>query len=277
MRGNSPSRLQFVVSGKFLGLLMIAASLLGGGYYWYTQQLEVQRRFRTPPYFINRSPAVIRLCNHCMDLDKLKPRADWNIGAPSEIPATEQRWFLAVEDPPLPVGVAGVLMLPVHPALGDNPALGFDRTQVLLLLFQSLQRMPDLTQPPPSLAPVQPPPPSPPPADTPAQSPYLGIWKNEDSETRSVTKFSVAVEQGKLAVHAWGKCFPTDCDWKEAEASPTDGGLSVVWSFGFTTRTWKLSPESDDRLKLSEHAHYTDSRTDRDETSFFVRSPEGQQ
>src|ERR1039457_7597947 len=83
MRGNSPSRVQVVVSGKFLGLLMIAASLLGGGYYWHTQQLEVQRRFRTPPYFIKRSPAVIRLCNHCMDLDKLKPRADWNIGAPS--------------------------------------------------------------------------------------------------------------------------------------------------------------------------------------------------
>ena len=147
MSGVSPlPRVQFVVSGKFLILLLIAGALLGGGYYWYTQQQEPQKRFRTPPYFVNRGPAVFRLCQHCLGLDRLTPKTEWGVGAPAEIPATEQRWFLAVEDPPLPVEISGVLMLPVYPAQGDNPALGFDRTRVWLVLFQSLQRMPELTQ-----------------------------------------------------------------------------------------------------------------------------------
>jgi hypothetical protein len=87
----------------------------------------------------------------------------------------------------------------------------------------------------------------------------------------------VSQDLNKLAVHAWGKCFPHDCDWKEAAANVTDDGLSVPWDFGSITKTWKFSLESVGRLKLSEHSHYADSRTDRDEISFFIRSPEGQQ
>ena len=273
----STPRVQFVISATFLVLLLVAAGLLAGGYYWYSQQQETQKRLRTPPYFINRGPAVFRLCQHCLGLDKLTPKTEWNVGAPSEIPATEQRWFLAVEDPPLPVEVAGVLMLPVYPAQGDNPALGFDRTRVWLVLFQSLQRMPELTQLPPPPTPAQPPPPGPPPVDTPAPSPYLGDWKNEDTETRSVARFSVANEQGKLVVHAWGKCSPDDCDWGEAAATVTDHGLSAVWEQQPATRNWELSLESDGRLKLSMHSHYADSRADSDETAYFIRSSEGQQ
>ena len=277
MLAASPPHVQFVVSGKFIALLLVAAGLLGGGCYWYSQQQQAQKRFHNPPYFVNRGATVIRPCKLCLGLDQLKPQSEWKVGSPIEISATEQRWFLAVEDPPAPVTVSGVLMLPVYPALREDPSFGFDQSQVMLVLYQSLQRMPDLTQMSPPAAPVQPPPPSPPPTDTPAPSPYLGDWKNEDSETRSVTRFSVAVEQGKLVVHAWGKCFPTDCDWKETEADLADGGLSVVWNFGTITKIWKLSQESDGRLKLSEQSHYTDARTDRDEISLFVRSSEGQQ
>jgi hypothetical protein len=71
----------------------------------------------------------------------------------------------------------------------------------------------------------------------------------------------VAAGQGKLVVHAWGKCFPTGCDWRQADASLTEGGLPVLWSFGFSSRTWKLSPESDGRLELSEHTHYMQKST----------------
>ena len=263
----SPPRVQFVISARFIVLLLVAAGLLAGGYYWYSQQQETQKRLRTPPYFINRGPAVFRLCQHCLGLDKLKPKTEWDVGAPAEIPATEQRWFLAVEDPPLPVEVAGVLMLPVYPAQGDNPALGFDRTRVWLVLFQSLQRMPELTQLPPPPAPPQPSPPSPPPVSIPAQPPYLGDWKNEDPETRGVTRFSIAADEGKLVVHAWGKCFPTDCDWKEADATATENSLSVDWNLSSGVRHWELSLESDGRLKLI---------GDRDETAYFIRSTEGQ-
>jgi hypothetical protein len=278
MPADSPPRVQFVVSGKFLIFLLLATGLLSGGYYWHTRQvqahelfLQTQERFKTPPYFVNRGATVIRPCKRCVELGKLKPEPEWQIGPPTEVPATEQRWFLAAEDPPLPVEVAGVLMLPAHPALGDNPALGFDRTRVLLVLFQGLQRMTELAQLPP------PPPPNHPPADTAALSPYLGDWKNEDPNTRGTTRFSVAEDQGKLVVHAWGKCVPSDCDWKDAEASLTDEGLSPMWNFGFATSTWQLSPESDERLKQSRHTHYPDGRTDQDDTAYFIRPTEGQQ
>ena len=278
----SPPRVQFVISGIFIALLLVAAGLLGGGYYWYSEQQQAQRRFHTPPYFVNRGATISRPCKRCLALDKLKAQAEWNVGSADEIPATEQRWFLAVEDPPTPVVVSGVLMLPVYAASRDNPAFGFDQTRVLLVLYQNLQRMGSIEQlppppQPPAAAPPAHPPAGDPPPDTSAQLPYLGEWKNEDPATRSVTRFSITGDANKLLVHAWGKCQPVDCDWKEIGASVTDGGLSVVWDFGTITKTWKLSQESDGRLKLSEHSHYTDARTDRDETGLFIRSSEGQQ
>jgi hypothetical protein len=277
-----PARVQFVVSGKFIALLLLGAGLLGGGYYWYSEQQQAQKRFHTPPYFINRGATISRPCNRCLALDKLKAQSEWSVGSPVEIPSTEQRWFLAAEDPPTPVVVSGVLMLPVYPTLRDNPAFGFDQTRVLLVLYQNLQRMgsieplPSPPQPPVAAPPAQPPPSDPPP-ETSAQSPFLGNWENEDPATRSVTRFSIVSDADKLVVHAWGKCQPTDCDWREVGANVTDGGMSVVWDFETITKIWKLSQESDGRLKLSEHSHYTDGRTDRDETSLFIRSPEGQQ
>jgi hypothetical protein len=74
MHAASPSRVQFVVSGKFVAPLLMAAGLFGGDDYWHNQQMETQKRFRTPPYFVNRGPMVIRPCEHCVDLDKLKPQ-----------------------------------------------------------------------------------------------------------------------------------------------------------------------------------------------------------
>jgi hypothetical protein len=282
MSADSPPRVQFVISGKFVTLLVVAATLLGGGYYWYSDQQKAEKRFHTPPYFINRGATVSRPCNRCFASDKLKAQSEWSVGSPVDIPSTEQRWFLAVEDPPTPVVFAGVLMLPVHPTLRDNPAFGFDQTRVLLVLYQNLQRMglieqlPPAPQPPITVPPAQPPASDPPP-DTSAQSPFLGKWKNEDPTTRSVTRFSIAADADRLLVHAWGRCQPEDCDWKEVGASATDDGLSVVWDFGTITKIWKLSQERDGRLKLSEHSHYTDARTDRDEISLFIRSTEGQQ
>lgn len=151
--------MQFVVSGKFLILLMIAAALVGGGYYWYKRQVRLQRqisetqeRFKTPPYFVNLGASVIRTCQQCLVAGKLRPQPEWKVGTPKEIPAEEQRWFLAVEDPPAPVTVSGVLMLPVFPSVHDNPALGFNQSRVMLVLYQNLQRKTTIEQPPPATA-----------------------------------------------------------------------------------------------------------------------------
>src|SRR5579872_6053146 len=96
---STPSpRVQFVVSGKFVALLLIAAGLMAGGYYWYSQQQKIQKRFQPPPYFITHGASIIRPCKQCLELGKLKPKAEWKVSPATEIPATEQRWFLAVEN-----------------------------------------------------------------------------------------------------------------------------------------------------------------------------------
>lgn len=285
-----------MVSDKFVVLFLVAGSLLGAGYYWCIQQQETQEhlartaeRFKVPPYFVNRGRSVVRSCEQCLDGKGLKPRSEWRVEAPKEIPADEQQWFLAVEDPPLPMAVAGVLMLPVHPTLRDNPAFGFDQSRVLLVLYQNLQRMPSIQQ----LSPPQPiavtsaqPAPAPEPSEpTPGvqavasqERPwYIGDWKNDDSETRGVTRFSIARAPDGLTLHAWGKCSPVDCDWKETLATVSDDVLSVLWDKGFASCAWRVVQESDGRLKVSEHIHFTDGRRDVDATRFFSRVPEGQQ
>jgi hypothetical protein len=162
---DGPSRIQFVISGKFIVLFLLALALLGAGYRWHTRQqvaeqhaVEIQEHFKAPPYFVNRGASVVRGCFRCLALGKLNPQLEWKVGTPTEIPDTEHRWFLAVEDPPVPVAVSGVLMLPVFPALHDNPAMGFNQSRVELVLFQSLERKFAIEQPPP------PPPPAPPPS-----------------------------------------------------------------------------------------------------------------
>src|ERR1017187_8999492 len=233
MAAVSPPRVQIVISGRFTVLFLFALSLLGGGCYWYRQQQEAQERlrqtqesFKAPPYFINHGETIIRNCGGCLDLGKLKPKPEWKVGPPTEIQATEQRWFLAVEDPPVPVTVAGVLMLPVHPAFEVNPTFGFDQTRVMLVLYQNLQRMPGIEQLQPS-PPTPPVPQSPqretPPTDPPAQpggpaevassdsatppvtntawqSPFVGDWKNTDSTTTSLTRLLITSDGDKLLI-----------------------------------------------------------------------------
>lgn len=288
---DAPPRVQFLISGKFIVLFLLAVSLLGSGYYWYTRQEEAQERqnltrerFKTPPYFVNRGASVMRSCQQCLDAGRLKSQGDgWRVGSPKEIPADEQRWFVAVEDPPVPVTVSGVLMLPVYPALRDDPAFGFDQSRVILVLYQNLQRMPWIQQLP-SVQPIvvataQPSAPqSPQAAASQGQSPFVGDWKNDDSQTQGVTRFSVAGSSpDELTVHPWGKCAPVDCDWKESSATVSNDILSVLWDRGFATCAWWVSRETDGRLRVSEHIHFADGRKDVYATRFFSRSAKGQE
>jgi hypothetical protein len=95
-QNTSTPRVQLVISSKFIALVLLSLSLLGGGYYWYSQQQDVQEhlrqtqeRFKTPPYFVNRGATVVRDCGRCFALGKLKPQPEWKIRPATEIPATE--------------------------------------------------------------------------------------------------------------------------------------------------------------------------------------------
>lgn len=217
--------MQFVVSGKFIALFLIAAGLLGGGCYWYLKQQQVQQRFRTPPYFVNRGASIIRPCKQCLALGTLKVQSAWKIGQPTEIPATDQRWFLAVEDPPTPVEVSGVLMLPVHPTLSGNPALGFDKNQVQLVLYQGLQRMAAIEQPSP-----------------PAPAPSVVTADRDAPPTDQTANFGMHIQ--RLNNLGWRIEVPTDDQWHET-------GIPVIASQKVTARP------SIDKVYRENEGHYS--------------------
>lgn len=293
-------RVQLVVSGKFIALFLIAAALLGGGLYWHNQQLEIQERFeqvqarfKAPPYFVNRGSTVLRSCQHCLEAGKLKPQVTWKVGAPQEIPATEQRWLLAVEDPPTPVTVAGVLMLPLYPALQENPAFGFDQTHLVLVVYQDLERKPRIEQlpPPQPAAPpvVDPPKPAAAPesdgedaaASEPATRPswqavYAGDWKNLDPPAAGLTRLLITSEGDKLLVHAWQKCLPVDCDWGKATVEPSAQHLVIVWIHKDANRHLEVFPENANGLRASLHTRYFDkvNHADTEIVSYLIRATE---
>jgi hypothetical protein len=296
MSQTSP-RVQLVVSGKFIALFLIALAMLGGGYYWYADQQQArergkqtQERFKTPPYFVNRGASVIRSCQHCLEAGKLSVQNSWKIAPPQEIPATDQRWFLAVEDPPLPITVSGILMLPVHPAYQDNPSFGFDQTKVMLVLFQNLERKPTIEQSAPPSSPATPPsdPPQPvtqqdagrdepssPADDVIDPRSVVGEWRNTNLHTQSVTKIVITGSDG-LEMQAWGKCYPTDCDWGLITdiPKPTGRSFAVVWDHGFAENRLELSLERTGQLKVLFKTHFKDNsgRRDFDITEFFTKA-----
>lgn len=303
MASTPAPRIQLVVSGKFIALLLLAVSLLGVGYYWRSQQQQSQQhndqeqaRFKPPPYFVSQGATVIRNCHQCLDAQgNLKPRARWKVSGPQEIPAGEQHWFLAVEDPPLPVTVAGVLMLPLHPAVQEDPSFGFDQSRVVLVIYQNLQRMsriekpqlpppavPDLPKPSPS--PVELPPTgadrgSPPPetsALTLPESPYAGAWKNIDPNTQSLTRLLVQRADDALVVHAWASCSPVECDWGESRVplAPVADGLHIVWDHHFALDRQEIALEGDGRLKVSLTTQFKDNsgRRDYEIVSYFRKA-----
>jgi hypothetical protein len=284
-------KVHFVVSERFLGLTVIGVFLIGAGYVWHLRLLEeegirqqTEQRLKPPPYFVSRGATVVRSCRGCSQSGSLTPQSAWQIGPSQEIPANEVRWLLAVEDPPLPIQVGGVLMLPVYPAFTDDPAKGFDQTAVQLAVYQNLQRMYsfEIVQPPapiPSPPPPLPPPSTPPAANLEERKDYLGEWRNVDAQTRGITRFTIVADDGRFVAHAWGRCFPDECDWGETDATTSETGLSTIWRLHGSKQTWALTFQPDGRIKLAQHIHSTDSVIERDDEAFFVRAgnTEGQQ
>jgi hypothetical protein len=231
MSSDSPPRVQFVVSGRFIILLLMALAMLGGGYYWYRQQEQIQKqqqqtqeRFQPPPYFVNRGPTVIRTCRQCLKLGKLTPQSDWKIGLPKEVPADQPLWFMAIEEMPAPVRVFGVLMMPVHPAVvTDNPSLGFNETQVVLVLYQNLQRMGQIQTPPAPAPPAPPPVPDVPTPvvqteQPPSSTPPSPVVQSDDRQAVQPRPTLNIIRTGRAS---WRVEVPADNEWHNT-------GISVI-------------------------------------------------
>lgn len=151
-------RIQFVISGSFIVLLLLALGFLGAGYWLYTH-LPPPPVPEMPPYYVNRTSTALRPCYQCLETtSKLKKRTEWKLGNVVDIPPGEQWWFAPVEDHASSVKIDGVPMLAVHPATNkEKPWSGFDQRRVYLVVFQDLDGRFSIEHPAP-----------PPPAPTPA-------------------------------------------------------------------------------------------------------------
>jgi hypothetical protein len=98
---------------------------------------------------------------------------------------------------------------------------------------------------------------------------FDGGWENIDSATRGLTRLNKRVSDATVSIRAWGKCYPTDCDWGEVKAevytqsvsSDVKGdtrSLGAIFKTHFKETTFYIRPELDDRLRLESATRFTD-------------------
>jgi hypothetical protein len=103
-------------------------------------------------------------------------------------------------------------------------------------------------------------------------TPFVGMWTNEDLNTGGNTRFEISEVDGMVAVHAYGKCHPTDCDWETELGTVSGSTASLVWDQGFVVRDMAMELLDETRMKVTTFHRYTDSRPDRLDEAFFVRT-----
>jgi len=99
---------------------------------------------------------------------------------------------------------------------------------------------------------------------------FSGYWKNVDSNTGGVTTLEIGLNGIDVAVQAWGKCHPTDCDWGVAYPSYAYGpivssdlisealAISAVWTTSFSETLMIVQPVEEDRLQADVYTRFTD-------------------
>ena len=104
--------------------------------------------------------------------------------------------------------------------------------------------------------------------------PFLGMWFNEDPETRNITRVQIVRGNSNLVVRMWGACIPEDCDWGTQTAgalSVIDGVLELTWNQGFVVRIQKLTISPNGRLRLETFDDFLDGRQDQTHVNFFFK------
>ena len=100
-----------------------------------------------------------------------------------------------------------------------------------------------------------------------------GSWINDNIDAPGMTQMVVRRDGGRILVHAWGRCTPTDCDWGEAAADTYNGYLIANWDHGFSMVRMQLIPLPDGRMLMASKSEYRDDsgRTDKGTAEFFSR------
>lgn len=91
---------------------------------------------------------------------------------------------------------------------------------------------------------------------------FLGYWINEDPETNNLTRTRIKKRGNKLAVHMWGKCHPSDCDWgteQTAVSDARDGSIKLVWHMTHAIYKQELRILNDGRLRVFTKTKFIDN------------------
>lgn len=97
---------------------------------------------------------------------------------------------------------------------------------------------------------------------------FAGKWVNADSETGGLTKLKITVSGTNVAVQAWGRCHPTDCDWGSVKGvayatsvssnlASDARGIIAVFKESFKESTMIIQPTGN-HLRVSTYTRFTD-------------------
>ena len=94
----------------------------------------------------------------------------------------------------------------------------------------------------------------------------VGVWHNANAATRSITRILIGRVGNNLAVHTYGKCSPTDCDWgtvtgytyATSVGSSLGIGFSAVYNFSFA-QVINVGYLSGGNLYVFEFTRFTDN------------------
>lgn len=109
----------------------------------------------------------------------------------------------------------------------------------------------------------------------PDQTRFLGLWVNENPQTRSIPQIHISTLGSQIVVHAWGSCHPDWCDWGKAAGQFTDAAtLQAFWDqdFADAQMTLKLLPSSKLELTFSKHFKDNSGRQDYSITEIYARA-----
>jgi hypothetical protein len=105
---------------------------------------------------------------------------------------------------------------------------------------------------------------------------FVGIWNNEDVNTRSWTKLELRANVENMFVQIWGACQPSDCDdgeWATPLSDALDGAILLKADHRFAIRYLTLRLAANRRMQVRTQTHYVDGsgRPDDDRKDTFIK------
>jgi len=118
---------------------------------------------------------------------------------------------------------------------------------------------------------------SPTPNPTPTHSPkpaesFEGKWVNADSNTGGITRLQIRQNGAQVAVHAFGKCHPTDCDWGQEKGPVVGNSANITWDQGFALVKMVITPQGEN-LKVVTDTVFNDNRRRMHDEYVFKKEP----